>query len=197
MHHQGRLGACLARAGRGERRRRRRAGGLARRLRGARGAELGRPCFAEQFVEGREFNLSRAGRRRRAGSAPLGRDRLLRLPARQTPHRGPPGEMGGRLVRVPPYAAAVRFPARRRTAAGPLAATWPRPAGGCSACGATPGSISASTGRAGRGSWRSTPIRACRPTPVSPPPRAAAGLDFDQMIQRILDRRSCPPLPAR
>ena len=34
------------------------------------------------------------------------RDRFLRLPAGKAPHRGAPGEMGGRLVRVPPYAAA-------------------------------------------------------------------------------------------
>ena len=192
MHHQGRLGTCLARAGRRGTSSPAESGRASReRLRDA-GRQSGRPCFAEQFIEGREFNLSLLGGARRAGSAALGRDRLLRLPARKTAHRGPSGEMGAGLVRVPPYAAAVRFPARgsRRC--------WP----GCSdlarACWGLFGlrgyaRVDFRVDRpAGRGSWRSTPIRASRPTPVLSPPPAGAASDFDQMIQRILDQAFLP-----
>ena len=50
------------------------------------------------------------------------RNRLLRLPARETTHRRPSGEMAGRLLRVSPYAATVRLLAGRRKAPEAIAA---------------------------------------------------------------------------
>ena len=76
------------------------------------------------------------------------------------------------FVRVPPYAAALRLLARRRAAAGRAAGPGQGLLAAVRAAGIRPGRFPRRSGRAGRGFWRSTPIRACRPTPVLSPPRA-------------------------
>ncbi len=137
-------------------------------------ARSGRPCFAEQFIEGREFNLSLLG----GGAGPEV------LPSAEIDFSAfPPGKpriVGHRakweqdsLSSTIRRGGSISRP--RMRSCWPACRTWPGPAGGCSACGVTPGSISGSIWPASRGSWKSTPIRACRPTPVlSPPPAAAA-----------------------
>ena len=142
-------------------------------------AQSGRPCFAEQFVEGREFNLSVLGGP--ASGTPPGR-RCCPAPRSISPpsRRESPASSGtGRNGRPTPSSFTIRrgdsiFPPATRNS-WPACSTWPGPAGGCSAFADTSGSISASMGGGSPGSWRSTPIRACRPTPVSSPPRTAPG----------------------
>ena len=180
VHPQGRLGTCLPRTRRGQHHHRRRAR---------------RACGSPAAVSRPERTaLLRRAVRRGAGiqsvacwAAPTGPEVL---PSAEIDFSAfPPGKP--RIVghRAKWEADSFEFHHTPRRfdfspgddeAAGPACSTWPGPAGGCSACGDTPASISASIGRAGRGSWRSTPIRACRPTPVSSPPRAASGISYDR-----------------
>ena len=134
-----------------------------------RARELGGACFAERFVDGREFNLSLLAGPAGPDGAAAGRNPVRRLRRGRAPGRGLPGQVGRRVLRVSPHAAALRFPNRGcapdRTAAG---------AGAGLLGGVSPGGVRARgfpRGRAGRsrGSSRSTPTRACPRTPASPP----------------------------
>ena len=146
---------------------------------------LGGACFAEGYVDGREFNLSVI-----SGSAsgppgeggddgdggprvlppaeiefvdyPAGKPRIVGYAAKWDP-----GSFEcDHTVRTFDFAAADARAARRAGSA------WPPPAGGASGSPATPASTSGSTPTAGRGSWRPTATPAWRPTPASPPPSA-------------------------
>ncbi len=131
VHPQGRLGTRLARdwtthnvVRQGD------AGTVRERL--ARVCRPARPALLRRAVHrGAGVQPLGPGRAGRARGPAAGRDRFLRLPAGQAADRRPPGQVGGRLVRVPQHAAAVRLPRRRTSRCWTGCATWPWTAGGC------------------------------------------------------------------
>ena len=139
---------------------------LGRRLR-ERQRQNGRPWFAEQFIAGREFNLSVLDGPAGGGGPSPGRESIS-PPSRRTSRTSSATRRSGRRIRS---SSTTRrgdstFPPRMKSCSAGSAA-WRCHVGSCSICGATPGSISASTAMASRGFSRSTRIPVSRRTLVS------------------------------
>ena len=120
LHRQAGLGARLARHRRRRGRRGRRGCGRV----ATRAARCG-GHFAERFVDGREFNLALLGSRRPSccrrprscsRTGPTDKPRIV----------GYAAKWDGRVLRVPPHAAALRLPGRGPAAAGAGSAARPR-----------------------------------------------------------------------
>ena len=156
-----------------------------------RAARSAGPCFAEQFVEGREFNLSvLAGEKRgqapfvqstrRAvpakGACPLfrQRDRRSSRRPRSTSPLSRPTNRGSWAIGPSgrPIRSSINTHPAGSTSPRPTgrcwtnSVTWPSSVGRCLGCGAGCGSIFGWMPPEGRGFWRSTPTRVSRPMPV-------------------------------
>ncbi len=126
----------------------------------ARQDRLGRPCLAEQFIDGREFNLSL-------------------LQRAEGPRLLPPAEIS--FAQFPPgKPRIVGYDAKRQATSLEYHATptgrcwtnwssWRCAAGRHSTCAVTRGSTSASMRQAAPGCWKSMPTPACPPTAASRP----------------------------
>ena len=148
--------------------------GLARhgRRRGARGVDLAEvrkrlaeraarsagPCFAEQFIEGREFNLSvLAGPTGpRSSRPPRSTSPLSRRPNRGSWAIGPSGRPIRSSITTRPAGSTSRRPTGRCWT---NSVSWPRSAGRCLGFAAGSGSIFGWMPPDSRGFWRSTPTR--------------------------------------
>ena len=73
-------------------------------------------CFAEAFVDGREFNISVIATADGPRVLPIAEIHFIDYPEGQAEDRELQGEVGGGFDRVPEHAAELRFPRRGRGA---------------------------------------------------------------------------------
>ena len=135
----------------------------------SRSRQLGQLCFAEQFIAGREFNLSLIATGDGPRVLPPAEIDFSAFPDGKPRIVGYAAKWDEQALGVRQHAAASsisRSPMRRCSIG---CGSWPSSAGDCSLWPATPVSIFASMPKASPGFSKSTPIPVSRPTPVLPP----------------------------